>query len=225
MSSNVFVISDFSAEGLDPILQALAERPPSGFRVTFGNQTGGGEILRNIVFKRLCEADKALVFVDQANANVGFELGVAAAWKKPFALVRYNERLPEWLDYTPLKNFLVNQVKGPDEIRKAFADERLWFSAYPIGSAVDCATSTLFLCPKQFEGQAYLENAQKYGEWKFVDPANIGLDKLGALCADVANTIWTVLPYRGRPEERDGAENAANAIVAGWFFGLRLCDD
>jgi hypothetical protein len=222
MGKNIFVVWDLTTHAIDTTLDALRRRPPPGvsFNVPMLSPAGG-EILRDVVVRGIANADQVLVVMDKPNANVGFEAGLALGLGRKIALLVQRAPRPSWLMEPPFTNFIVHSVDGPSAIKALIADGSIWTRrSEAAGDAPNGRDPTLFLCPTRFGGEGMRdEQTSLYPNWSALPEYNFTLHDLPDLCRGVERLIWTVTPYAEGADERDGAANAANAVIAGWFVG------
>lgn len=221
----LFTIWDFSSGGGMPLtLESLQDDYPDGFSHVEvpGLRPRTGTILEDLVLPGIGRADRVLAWVDRPNANVGFEIGLAVGLGKPLALAYQGVALPSWLGLPPLANHLVQRVDGVDALHKLLPKDEIWLRSEPVTSAgVDAdVEGVLFLCPKEGGGQACRRRVDKLGlPWKRPPSHNFVLSELPDLFAGVGRVIWTLCSFPTGTQERDGAENAALAVIAGFFAG------
>jgi tetratricopeptide (TPR) repeat protein len=226
----VFVVRDFATAGLEQALQNLIRRPGRDYELRApGVVREGGEILRDVVLPGIMEARRVLVFVDQPNANVGFEAGLAIGLGKPTALVQLRNDPQEWLERPPLINTLVHRLEALPDLYLLLEDEAIWqqITLGPLRrNRRGRAPTTHFLCAGGTAGAPYRriqENARPF--WQRSPQENFTVRDLPRLFEDVFQMVW-VIPeppehlsvYQGEGENGlDGVDNACNAVIAGWF--------
>lgn len=173
-----------------------------------------GEIWEQIVKPGIQSCDRLIAFLDSPNANVGFEIGYALGMGKEVALARVKDELPKWADEPPLNGFLVHQVKTPEAVRSLIAGSVVKCSKFPT-----TGDEVLFLCPS-ITGSAFIEEIpseiaklrQPVSRWT-LDQFSSQLNKVGLV-------IWVIAPHDGGELMRDGVENAALSVVAGYAEAL-----
>jgi Sulfatase-modifying factor enzyme 1 len=214
----VFVVWDFSTAGLPLLLEALKRRPPQGFTITVpGVDAAAGEIFRNIVLPGITNSDRVLIVTDKPNANVAFEAGVALGLGKPIALVHFGPAIPGWLEQSLFKGFIVNTIQTLEDLRSKIINEDCWFPPPPAAPAPDHGP-TLFLAPGSFVGAALHElQAQQFPYWK-KPPKRANFNDISDAFADIGHVVWALASYPELADIRDGSENSANAVIAGWFY-------
>jgi hypothetical protein len=215
----VFVVWDFSIPGLDLVLSSVDRRQPQGFDVFIPglkNRSSAGEIFRTIVVPEIRARDRVLVVTDRPNANVAFEAGIALGFGKQVSLVYFGV-LPGWLDKSGLRGHIVNQVSGADAVREAIQNPNFWYTPKPVEPAPDYGT-TLFLSGQNYIG-ATLREEQRAVDPTWLAPGTpVAVEDLHKSFRHVARVVWSIASYPEGTDTRDGAENSANALVAGWFY-------
>ena len=216
----VFVVWDFTIIGLDLMLTSLKSGPPAGFEIDVpgleGQGGGSGELLHDVLLPGIENSDKVLVVTDRPNANVAFEAGLAVGFGKPIALVCFRAEIPAWLKESAFKGYLVKTVSEIGELRRLIEQE------WKRPQASDLAPGhgeTLFLCPSQYVGAALREEQKSILEERWRVPGfQINLNYVQREFSRVAQIVWTIASFGEGGDVRDGAENAANGLVAGWFY-------
>jgi hypothetical protein len=222
---NIFVVWDFSVQGLDIILDAFKRKPPQGFHVKVLGVPGegaAGEIFRDNVLEGIKESDRVLVITDRPNANVGFEAGLALGFGKQISFVFFCARLPDWLKDSALKGFMVNPVQDLDQLRDVVTNDDNWYKP-PTPQPTPSYGKTLFLSPSCYVGSALREEQRAhYPSWRVIQSNRSNLKDLQTEFANVTQVVWCIASFSQGSDDRDGAENAANAIICGWFYARTL---
>jgi tetratricopeptide (TPR) repeat protein len=171
-----------------------------------------GQIWLKIVKPQLDQATRVIGFMDLPNANVGFELGYAVGLGKKVALAVHLDQLPKWLDDPPFAGFSRRPMpKLSDIMTQADAEDDWFHSDQPFAPGRD----VLFLCPPR-AGEGYLTTMREHCGWKTLPDYGWPLDRLATHLRGVGVVVWVVLPHTEGAEHRDGSENAALAVVAGY---------
>ena len=217
-----YVIYDFSIKGglRDNLIYAethFKERPDSTVRVEYPDDRGRGqgEIWSDIVRPKLHEAAQVIAYVDKPNANVGFEIGYALgcgnrdseAEPAIVALALHAKQVPDWLKRPPFAGF--NAVQFKDE--QALIDTIDQRAGFHLREPVDPGAGLLFLCPES--GRKYLMGANQAGQWRTLSGSGWALKDLPKQLAGVGGIAWMIPPT---VDERDGPENTALSVVAGF---------
>jgi hypothetical protein len=228
---NLFVVWDFSVQGLDFILAAFQKRPPEGFKVKvlgIPGAGGAGEIFRDIVLAGIKESHRVLVVTDRPNANVGFEAGLALGFGKPISLVFFCPSMPDWLKTSAFNGFMVNPVQNLDQLRDVVRKDSNWYTPKPPKNIPTCG-KTLFLSPSGYVGSALIEALKEEQEtwrspwrWRFIGTSRFNLNDLQSEFSDVTQVVWCISSFAQGVDNRDGAENAANSVICGWFYARTL---
>jgi tetratricopeptide (TPR) repeat protein len=221
MSRKVFVAYDFDIKGtLTSNLEAVQDKPPENYEVDWPGTPGDmsqGAIWKDIVHPRIASCDRFLAFVDLPNANVAFELGYALGSKKEVALARVRPDLPAWLSEPPLNGFICPKADTPAAIRALIRTEG-WVKP-PNQPAV--GKEVLLLCP-HYDGAAFLEKIDPAWGWRLTKDHGWDLHDGFELFSGVSRVVWIIVPHNEGATGRDGKENAALAILAGYAQALKL---
>ena len=217
-----YVIRDFTIkQGLkDNLIAARShfeQLEVASVRVEFPDSStrDQGEIWSDIVQPKLDEASQVIAFVDTPNANVGFEIGYALGRgnrdpkSEPaiVALALHAKEVPEWLKKPPFLGFQAAQFKDEKDLITTI-DERKGFH---LTNSVKLGDELLFLCPES--GGKYQRAAEKVGTWRTLSGSGWALKDLPKQLAGIGGLVWMIPPT---VEERDGPENAALSVVAGF---------
>lgn len=218
-AQRVFVVWDFTITGLDLMLTALRDRPPNGFEIEvpgLEDRGGGrGELLHDVLVPGIANSDKVLVVTDRPNANVAFEAGLATGFAKPIALVCFRSEIPEWLKQSAFKGYLVKTVSQVTELRELIQGQ------WKVPKAAQPAPGhgeTMFLAPSSYVGAVLREEQSILKDYWRVLTSQVSLDQVHSEFSKVAQVVWTIASYGEGRDTRDGAENAANGLIAGWFY-------
>ena len=217
--TEVFVAYDFHIRGgLPDNIMALSKKPPAGFSVKWTGAPEGrsqGDLWKHVVAPGIHAAHRVVAYVDLPNANVGFEIGYALGQGKLVAIARCRDTKPLWLDYPPLNGSLCEQAQTIEKLRALVTDKPDdWnHAAAPARTGVD----VLFLCPRVC-GSAYVE--LKPQSWRMVPKDGWGVDDLQDRLGQVGLVVWVVAPHHEGDSGRDGAENAALSVVAGYAAAI-----
>src|SRR5271166_2602878 len=221
MPRKVFIAYDFDIKGTLPgNLEAVKLKPPEEFEVEWPGSPGAkgqGAIWNDIVQPRIGWCDRLLAFVDLPNANVSFELGYALGSAKQVAFAHVRPDLPTWLKNPPLNGFICEKAGTLSEIRDLVAQER-WVSQ--AGRPVR-GDGVLLLCPHR-TGEAYLEQIDPGWGWRQTKKHGWDLYAIHDLFSEIGRVVWIIAPHDEGPAGRDGEENAALAILAGYAHAQGL---
>ncbi|MCC7011185.1 MAG: SUMF1/EgtB/PvdO family nonheme iron enzyme [Planctomycetes bacterium] len=221
-----FIVWDSTIASIRFTLDVLRSEWPKGWSVFVPNlDTQQGEILRDLVVDQLAPAECAIVYVDKANANVGFEAGFAVARDKRTILACADSPVAEWVrSEPPFKGFTVDTL---DDIEKLHACIEGREGLKPPPKPVKGAT-TLLLYPRNKVGKALAKvfervferlGAKENDAWRRPEPDRWSLLDLHEVLKGVGRVVW-VIPNTN--EARDGVENAAASVIAGYCYGLGL---
>jgi tetratricopeptide (TPR) repeat protein len=215
--TKVFIAYDFEIGGNLPTnLARVSAKPPEGHTVKWpGDPTGltQGAIWKTIVQREITECERLLAFVDLPNANVGFEVGYGLGLGKAVAMARVKDALPPWLSQPPLNGFLCPRLETPEEIRdeiRSRPEDWIQLHAFPTPGP-----GVLLLCPPR-TGAAYLEEVPPEWGWQTLPKSGWDLYSLDQLLHDTGLVVWVVSPHNEGLAGRDGAENAALSVIAGY---------
>ena len=219
VSTKVFIAYDFAIEGTLPdSLSRVASAPPPGFTVDWPGSPDSksqGEIWRDKVRPGIEGCNRFLAFLDLPNANVGFEVGYALGLGKEVALARVADELPAWTREPPLDGFLCTQMDTPAAIRKAIGGEH-WRL---LGERPRAGKDVLVLCPRR-TGASYLEEIDPAWGWRQPDETDRSLHGLPHQLEGIGLVPWVIAPHNEGAAGRDGEENAALSVIAGYAEAL-----
>ncbi len=216
-AKRVFILRDFEIEGIKNILEYLKESPPAGYRVEvpgLGSQLAMGRIFEDQVRRQIEGAAKGIALLDKPNANVAFELGYALGKGIPTALACVRKPRPEWLaSQVPFKGCFVASVPTLSRWKELVqAEESEWIQVEVVEAASE---DTLFLCSLE-AGETYHSVREDMGlGWGVLDPQGWGWPQLGEKLRGYGRLVWTISPAPAGAD-RDGPENTAAAVVAGY---------
>lgn len=215
-----FVIRDFTIPSISIALERLAELKPAGYEEVVVSGVGKairfGEIGRDAVLPAIDAASRVLALVDLPNANVGFEIGYAASKGKAAALVAALAEVPAWLQRPPLNGFLVLPGSKLEEL-VAILEHPGWVDVPHEEPAP--GPDILFLCPDAGNGSTLRGEVERsYPGWRVLTPGAWSLKDLPAKLRGVGTVVWTIAQHPEGSDQRDGKENAAAGVVAGFAF-------
>ncbi len=225
--TRVFVVWDSTTPGLEVILTSLKKRPPNGMTIqvpALSTEVGAGEIFRNIVLPGIQKSERVLVITDRPNANVAFEAGLALGFRKPISLVHFGPVVPEWVKLSVFRGFVDQKVGGLEELKNTLQNQDAW---YPPVAAPELPRlgRTLFLSPSKYVGEALeLEREVVRPYWKRV-PEQLVANELSEALQSIAQVVWSITLFSEGTEQRDGSDNAANAVIFGWFYARARSED
>ncbi len=213
----VFVLRDFALTELEIVLETLAD-PDEGSCVEVPGLKDGktqGEIFADIVQKNIDANDAALAICDLPNANVGFEIGYALGRGKELALVVAGSAIPEWLKQPPLNGYGVKSGGDDIDVLIGMCRGDDWFG--PLASARPAGDNTLVVCPATGIATTVRKQIAKHdADWRFLPDEGWELKDLPELLDGVDRVVWVITPFSRDTDQRDGVENAAGAVVAGY---------
>lgn len=218
-ASRVFVVWDSTNDAVDQSIEELRATCEGRFELTLpGHDPGCGEILRDVVLAGIRSTDRVLVVVDDPNANVGFETGLALGSGKRVAFVYYREALPAWVRSPPFNNIVAARLDEKGELARLIDDERYWF---PPPEEVSRFTTTvpddggeLLLA----EGEYLHAGLAQRGSWEPSPEVNFSLRDLPVRFGGFGALTWVICEATEGHGGRDAPADAANAVIAGWFF-------
>ncbi len=220
-----FVVWDSTAQGGVKLnLDGLRRRPPEGFDevIVLGlDRKGTGAIWRSNVEPSIRTSEVAVALIDLPNANVGFEIGFALGLAgsgdenvktKRVRLASVGGTVPEWLKQAPFKGQLVATASRRTQLVDLITES----SSMEIPTRPNRGGETLLLCPIEGPGEeigGYLEGFEL--GWRRPKTEGWEIRELAKVLDGIGRVVWVILPFAG-PEQRDGAENAAAAAIAGY---------
>lgn len=156
-------------------------------------------------------ADKFLAYIDLPNANVGFEIGFAFGKGKPVGIYRFEAVEHEWLKEPPLRGHIRYHANTTDAIHEAIKNHGfMTLGTPPLGGE-----RVMVLCPKKGGGPYRNQIANEWG-WTTPPLSEWTVDKLPDQLQNVGCVVWIITPYDGEDEDRDGTENTALSMIAGF---------
>lgn len=223
----VFVVRDFTSEGLEQTLQNLVDKKyKNDTLIVPGLEDEGGEILRDVVLPGIIEAKRVLVLADEPNANVGFEAGLALGFGKPTVVVSWRTELPEWLQRSPFINTLVHRIDKLAQLEDLLTNEEVWKKIDPRSAPSfgrPDIPSTKFLSPLGCVG-SFFTRVQKDIRpfWNYPPVQNFTIRDLPCFFHDALQVVWVIAGPVDNEDKRDGVDNACNAVIAGWYCAQLL---
>lgn len=228
--SRIFLAWDFSTEAIRDTLESLKRHDQ--LDLTFDipglvSPEPAIDLLRDVVYSGISDAHRVMALLEKPNANVGFEVGLAWGMNKDVALATFGSR-PAWLNQTPFAHLLTEQATTARELRaiakrvtkREGADGGV---AQAEGGGAGTQHRTMFLCPKRYEGEGYrTEQLGARPEWHTLPTTSFNLQDLPAALSGVTQLVWTICAVPSHTGLRDGEENTAHALVAGWFLAQQL---
>jgi Flp pilus assembly protein TadD len=219
----IFVAHDFAIEGgLHHDLQAARDNSPPGVEIIFPAQEGrhNGEIWRNLLRPSLLEATRIIAYLDLPNANVGFEIGYALGGRegKKLMLARAGTGdLPQWTTLPPLTGFMCRCYLNGIELLRAISVEENWY----VGPRrPKRGAQVVLLCPKT-AGENF-RDLFKTRNWVQPRAEGWNLNDLPGELDGAGAVVWVILSHKDGAAARDGAENAALSIIAGYAHACDL---
>ena len=222
----VFLAYDFEIKrGLIDDFDYVKENKPVDIDIEWPGRLEGrsqGEIWRNMVRPKLDAASRFVAYVDLPNANVGFEIGYALGHRegKEAALAHISPEIPKWLQLPPLKGFFSLAIRHGEDLLNQITSEN-WFRS---PRSPRSGEEILLLCPPT-DGFNQIALIQKrYPTWRLLPEVGWSFNDLPDKLDGVGVVVWLIVPHREGENARDGSENAAAAVVAGYAeaCGMRI---
>jgi tetratricopeptide (TPR) repeat protein len=217
----IFIARDFEIkEDVEGDCEFAQRNLPVGCELDWAGEPSGkqqGAIWNDRVRPAIQEASHVISYVDLPNANVGFEIGYALGCGKGVALARKRGDIPEWLNQPPFSGFFCSSVQHGGDLVKQIESDKNWKTI----SLPNRGGHILSLCPPE-AGYNYLDLLDK--NWRRLPPEGWSLDTLPELLAGIGGVLWLIVPHNEGEMGRDGKENAAASVVAGFAegFGLKV---
>jgi hypothetical protein len=220
----IFVIWDMTIPNLSADLVALKAHPKlAGTTLEMMGPdlyTQGSALQRIRAHLDHPETEGALAVLDEANANVGFEVGLALALRRPVALLTKRAAHRAWAERPPLNGLLLHPrsfgattvAETVQRLRDGGPSAWCHLPERPTGG-----DGVLLLWPEDSRGELY-EGALPPTSPRRLPVDGWALDGLPRQLTGVGRVVWVVL--QPEPGERDGGENARLAVVAGYCHGL-----
>jgi hypothetical protein len=182
-----------------------------------------GDIGRDIVEHYIRHADKFIAVVDTANANVGWETGLAMGLQKPVGLAALRKH-PVWTQQGALEGLHIQHVNDHSELF-ALVQAPHWRASVPALGDSRVATSqrekrVYVLCPDGPEGKNVRDIALRdHGAQVDLAPAaGHSLKTLSNTFESCSRALW-IICLQTNDETGDGPANASNAVIAGLLRG------
>lgn len=218
MSTRAFIAYDFAlldGTTFGNVLEEARHSQPDTLDIHYpgapGDPKDQGTIWRSLVREEIEKADKFLAFIDLPNANVGFEIGYAFGREKPVAVYRFRSSEHQWLKQPPLRGHFRHQVTTAQGIHEAFLrDKSITLKESPHGGE-----GVTVLCPAG-PGGPFLKQIDSSWRWRQPPMSEWDVETLPGQFAGTGLVIWIVLPHNENEKERDGTENTALSILAGY---------
>ncbi len=162
---------------------------------------------------RIDRSDRCAALIAEPNANVAYEAGLALGLGKLLVLSSTRAERKRWTKASPVRGQLQpTTTKGRDIIARLTEGIGVQVAPFEPGKA------TLFLCPDE-GGDQYREHVSEHKTlgWRLLDLGgqSWSLEELPARLAGVGRVVWAITDCPDG-QERDGDENTANALIAGY---------
>ncbi|HXU82058.1 MAG TPA: hypothetical protein VN914_11715, partial [Polyangia bacterium] len=161
---------------------------------------------------RIEQAERLMAFIDLPNANVGFEIGYAFGKEKAVAVYRFLARKHAWHEAPPLRGLFRNRLFLVDDIHRAALDGEYMQSR---ANAEGGGDGVLFLCPAR-SGDAFQRVVPLEWGWRHGVQEPWDLETIHQQLVGIGLVVWIIVPSAEGDEERDGVENAALSVLAGY---------
>lgn len=179
----------------------------SGRPVGLGGAERGHALGRDILRRGLEEADHAIALLDHQSASTGWQIGMALGLGKSLRLAYVGAEAPEWTRAGALKGLLAYPLRDITEVPDLLNPLRWDFPSVK----AEGGAGPLLLCPSGPAGSTLRQVALDVVPRLRVLPEDgWGLYEVPALLAG-SEVIWVIAP-----DLRDGGQNAANAVIAGF---------
>ena len=215
----VFVAWDSQLNVVDKTFTAIRKRPPTGMSIELLGAAGQVAVglLDTKLRAAIEESTGLLAVIDQPNANVGWEVGLAWALGLRVALATEGEHAPGWVRGTPMESALRQGGVGSGRQARALLNER---ASWVTMKAPRKGKRDLLVCPDCGVGEEWrLALAEALPDWELLDTKGWTLSELPARLEGVRRLALVVLPLI-KGEERHGVANTIGAMVAGYAEGL-----
>ena len=212
----VFVARPFGNRQLGHVLDAAAQISANSVELVHGPLNGSDSLLRRLQ-DDLFHAERVVAFVDEANVQVAFEVGIALGAGRPLILACWQGKHPEWLDRGPLASVTHVHACSAGAVCDLVTGDH---PTYLLQTTPELPRSgpELVLCPAEGEGSAYRLHLPGGSPMELDELAHVGTNggtHLDALTT-FARLTW-VLTAPADDGPGDGSINANNALVAGWM--------
>lgn len=210
----VFVIWDHTSPAVRTLLEALPELCPAhhGQPITWHIPSATAlsqKMARDVVARGLRESDHVIALLDRPSASVGWLVGLAIGFQRSLQLAFLGAELPTWTQVGVLKGLFAHHLSDVAGVRQLLEPQPWEMPAIPPPAAA--APRHLILCPSGPIGSTLREVARQDAAAQVLPEDGWGLYELPALLSGCARVIWVLAS-----DVREGADNAASGVVAGF---------
>lgn len=210
----VFVIWDHSSAAVRTLLEALPELCPThnGQPITWHIPSAtalGQKVARDVVARGIAESEHVIALLDRPSASVGWLVGLAIGFQRSLQLAFLGAELPTWTQVGVLKGLFAHHLSDVAGVRQLLEPQPWEMPAIP--PAAEPANRHLILCPSGPIGSTLREVARQDAAAQVLPEDGWGLYELPALLSGCGRVIWVLAS-----DVREGADNAASGVVAGF---------
>jgi hypothetical protein len=210
----VYVIWDHTSPAVRTLLEALPELCPTyaGQPIVWHIPSAtvtGQRVARDPVARGLRESEHVIALLDRPSASVGWQVGLALGYQRSLQLAFLGAELPAWTQTGVLKGLFAHHLSDVAGVRQLLAPQS--WELPPAAAAATGGRGHLILCPSGPIGSTLREVARQDPDAQTLPEDGWGLYELPALLAGCGRLIWVLAS-----DVRDGADNAASGVVAGF---------
>ena len=210
----VYVIWDHTSPAVRTLLEALPELCPThaGQPITWHIPRAtvtGQRVTRDPVARGLRESEHVIALLDRPSASVGWQVGLAIGFQRSLQLAFLGAELPAWTQAGVLKGLFVHHLSDVAGVRQLLEPQSWEMPA--LAAAAPGARRHLLLCPSGPIGSTLREVARQDPAAHTLPEDGWGLYELPELLAGCGRLIWVLAS-----DVREGADNAASGVVAGF---------
>ncbi len=210
----VFVIWDHTSPAVRTLLEALPELCPThdDQPITWHIPSAtalGQKIARDVMTRGIAESEHVIALLDRPSASVGWLVGLAVGFQRSLQLAFLGAELPTWTQVGVLKGLFAHHLSDVAGVRQLLAPQPWEMPAIP--PSAEPANRQLILCPSGPIGSTLREVARLDAAAQVLPEDGWGLYELPALLSGCGRVIWVLAS-----DVREGADNAASGVVAGF---------
>ena len=224
LAQALFLSYDADIPDAETLVELIRGEPPRdglGFRAFLQSDLGAGEV-GPMLAAAIRESVGLVALVDRANADVGWELGVAFAAGVPAALVTTTEQPQAWVAAGPLQARVrpnLGLFDQPQEALWTLAASRSAWLPSPGKAAV--GPRLVVLCPRGgMTGLIASRIERELPGVEVLDVRGLAVADLPRVLEGVGHCAW-VIPEDQTPASKYSDETAWLSIVAGYLWESR----